>query len=75
MWKYIPRSIGLAATVLPILLDAAPPDIPLLVDVRLDWTVLAFGVAITLGTSLLDTKGTKGSTAKDTKGTKVLEAH
>ena len=45
--------IGLGALTLRLLVAAAPADIPLLEDVRIDWAVLAFAAAITIGTSLL----------------------
>jgi putative ABC transport system permease protein len=47
-------ALGIACVVLllPVLLAAMPPDIPLLDDVRIDPTVLGFGAAITLVTSL-----------------------
>ena len=45
--------IGLGALTLELLVAAAPADIPLLEEARIDWAVLAFAAAITIGTSLL----------------------
>lgn len=73
--------VGLVALTLRLLVAAAPADIPLLENVRIDWAVLAFAAAITIGTSLLvglvpAVKGARTDLRQSLQGTRHgLDAH